>query len=116
MTTAFDVLGHNYRLHQATRFDCMYEITGEMTLVAVCSPEYGCYMARTSTSYATILWHGDSRVSCHVANDTAGMFNCSRIHSYIKIGNAKYMYSSRIGKKEGHDNTSKRFNIGFDSV
>jgi hypothetical protein len=45
------------------------------------------------------LWHGDSGASCHVANDTAGMFGYSRIHSYLKIGNVKYMYSSRIGKK-----------------
>jgi hypothetical protein len=34
-TTVFDVVGHSYRLHQANRFDCMYERTGEMKLVAV---------------------------------------------------------------------------------
>jgi hypothetical protein len=35
-----------------------------------------------------------------VANNTAGMFDYSRIHSYLKIGNVKYMYLSRIGKKK----------------
>jgi hypothetical protein len=40
MTTVFDVVGHSYRLHQANRFDCMYERTGEMMLVAVCNPEF----------------------------------------------------------------------------
>jgi hypothetical protein len=38
MTTVSDVVGNSYRLHQATRFDCMYERTGEMNLSAVCSP------------------------------------------------------------------------------
>jgi hypothetical protein len=46
------------------------------------------------------LWLGDSGASCHVTNGTAGMFDCSRIHSYFKIGDGKYMYSSRIGKKK----------------
>jgi hypothetical protein len=46
------------------------------------------------------LWHGDSGSSCHVANDTAGMFDYSRIYSYLKIVHGKYMYSSRIGKKK----------------
>jgi hypothetical protein len=40
MTIFFDVVGHRYRLHQANYFDCMYERTGEMTLVAVCNPAY----------------------------------------------------------------------------
>jgi hypothetical protein len=40
MTTVSDVVGHSYRLHQANRFDCIYERTGEMTLVAVCNPEH----------------------------------------------------------------------------
>jgi hypothetical protein len=40
MTTVFDVVVHSYRLHQANRFDCMYERTREMTLAAVCDPEY----------------------------------------------------------------------------
>jgi hypothetical protein len=44
------------------------------------------------------MWHEDSGASCNVANDTAGMFDCNRIHSYLKIGNGKYMYSRRIGK------------------
>jgi hypothetical protein len=35
-----------------------------------------------------------------MANDTAGMFDCSRIHSYLKIGHGKYMYSSRIDKEK----------------
>jgi hypothetical protein len=46
------------------------------------------------------LWHEDSGVSCYVGNSTAGMFDYSRIHSYLKIGNFKYMYLSRIGKKK----------------
>jgi hypothetical protein len=46
------------------------------------------------------LGHGDSGASCHVANDTAGMFDFSRIHSYLKIGNGKYVYLSRIAKKK----------------
>jgi extradiol dioxygenase family protein len=37
---SFDVAGHSYRLHQAKRFDCMYERTGEMKPSAVCNPEY----------------------------------------------------------------------------
>jgi hypothetical protein len=45
------------------------------------------------------LWHGDSSASCHEANNTAGIFDYSRIKSYLKIGNGKYLYSSRIGKK-----------------
>jgi hypothetical protein len=40
MTTVFDVVGHSYRLHQATCYDCMHERTGEMKLVAVCNPAY----------------------------------------------------------------------------
>jgi hypothetical protein len=39
-TTVFDVVGNSYRLHQANRFDCMYERTGEMKLVAVWNPAY----------------------------------------------------------------------------
>jgi hypothetical protein len=46
------------------------------------------------------LWHGDSSASCHEANDTVGMFDYSRIYSYLKIGHGKYMYSSRIGKQK----------------
>jgi hypothetical protein len=46
------------------------------------------------------LWLGDSGASCHVTNDIAGMFDYSCIHSYLKIGNGKYMYSSTIGKKK----------------
>jgi hypothetical protein len=33
-----------------------------------------------------------------VGNNTDGMFDCNRIHSYLTIGNNKYMYSSRVGK------------------
>jgi hypothetical protein len=51
-------------------------------------------------SMKKIFWHGDSGASGHVTNDTAGMFNCSRIHSYVKIGNGKYMYITRIGKRK----------------
>jgi hypothetical protein len=40
MTKVFDVVAHNYRLHQANHFDCMYGTTREMTLVAVCNPAY----------------------------------------------------------------------------
>jgi hypothetical protein len=46
------------------------------------------------------LWLGDSGASCHVTKDTVGMFDCSCIYSYIKIGNGKYMYLSTIGKKK----------------
>jgi hypothetical protein len=46
------------------------------------------------------LWLRDSGASCHVTKDTAGMFDCICIHSYLKIGNGKYMYSSTIGKKK----------------
>jgi hypothetical protein len=45
------------------------------------------------------LWLEDSGASCHVTNNTAGMFDCSCIHSYLKIGNGKYMYLYRVGKK-----------------
>jgi hypothetical protein len=41
------------------------------------------------------LWLGESGASYHLTNDTAG----SRIHSYLKIGDGKYMSSSRVGKK-----------------
>jgi hypothetical protein len=147
MTTVFDVVGHSYRLHQANRLDCMYMRTGEMTLVAICNPEYKLfcevgaiwfvhqhrmqpshkqsYMTQSqrsmfqdnrcdlvavtveaernnsvsdNISMQKYLWLGDSGASCQVANDTAGMFDCSRIHSYFKIGNGKHMYSSRISK------------------
>jgi hypothetical protein len=46
------------------------------------------------------LWLGESGASYHLTNDTAGMFDCSHIHFYLKIGHGKYMYSSRIGKKK----------------
>jgi hypothetical protein len=55
---------------------------------------------RDNISMEKYLWLGDSGASCHVGNDNAGMFDCNRIHSYIKIGNGKYMYLSRIGKKK----------------
>jgi hypothetical protein len=45
------------------------------------------------------LWHGDSGASCHEENDAVGIFDYSRINSYLKIGNGKYLYSSRIGKR-----------------
>jgi hypothetical protein len=32
-------------------------------------------------SMENYLWHGDSGAYCHVSNDTAGMFDYSRIHS-----------------------------------
>jgi hypothetical protein len=51
-------------------------------------------------SMVKYLWHGDSGASCHVGNNTAGMFDCSRIYSYLQIGHGKYMYSSRIGKQK----------------
>jgi 3-dehydroquinate synthase class II len=46
------------------------------------------------------LWHEESGASRHVENDTSGMNDCNCVHSYIKIGHGKYMYSSRIGKKK----------------
>jgi hypothetical protein len=46
------------------------------------------------------FWLGESGASCHVMNNTAGMFDCSCIHSYLKIGNGKYIYFSKIGKKK----------------
>jgi hypothetical protein len=46
------------------------------------------------------LWIGESDSSYHLTNNTASMFDCSRIHSYLKIGHGKYMYSSKIGKKK----------------
>jgi hypothetical protein len=46
------------------------------------------------------LWHEDSGASCHVGNDTAGMFDCNCVHSYLMIGHGKYMYLSRIGRKK----------------
>jgi hypothetical protein len=46
------------------------------------------------------LWHDDSGASCHVGNDSSGMFDSNRIHSYLKIGTGKYMYLSRIGNKK----------------
>jgi hypothetical protein len=44
------------------------------------------------------LWLGDLSESFHVENDTADIFDYSRIHSYLKIGNGKYLYSRRISK------------------
>jgi hypothetical protein len=38
--------------------------------------------------------------SCHVGKDTAGMNACNRVHSYLKIGHGKYMYSSKIDKQK----------------
>jgi hypothetical protein len=46
------------------------------------------------------LWHEDNGASCHVGNNIADIFKYSRIHSYLKIGNGKYMYLSRISKKK----------------
>jgi hypothetical protein len=149
MTTVFDVVAHCYRLHQANHFDCMYERTGEMTLVVVCNPAYElfcevgaiCFVHQhrmqpshrrsymipsqqrmfqdnirdlgavtveakrnnrvsDNISIDKYLWHGDNGASCHEANDTAGIFDYSRIHSSLKIGNCKYFYSSRIGKRK----------------
>jgi hypothetical protein len=42
-------------------------------------------------------WLRESGASCHEANDTTDIFDYSRIHYYLKIGNGKYLYSSRIG-------------------
>jgi hypothetical protein len=140
MTTVSDVVGH---------CDCMYERTGEMTLAAVCNPEYQllceigaiwfvhqhCMQPSHHQSFMTTsqrcmfqdnrrdmsaviveaernnsvsdnismdkyLWHGDSGASCHESNDTGGIFDHSRINSYLKIGNGKYLYSIRIDKKK----------------
>jgi hypothetical protein len=46
------------------------------------------------------LWLGDSGEACHVTTNTAGMFECSRTHSYLQISNGKYLYSIRISKKK----------------
>jgi hypothetical protein len=46
------------------------------------------------------LWLRDSGASCLEANDTADIFDCNRIDSYLKIGTGKYMYLSRISKKK----------------
>jgi hypothetical protein len=40
ITTVFDVVENSYRFYQARRYDCMYERTEEMKLVAVCNPAY----------------------------------------------------------------------------
>jgi hypothetical protein len=116
----------------------MYERTREMTLVAVCDPEYELFYEDGAIwlvhqhrmqpshrrSYMTpshrrmfqnnrhdlgavsikaernnsvsdnismekYLWHEDSGESYHEANDSAGMFDYSRIYSYLKIGHGK---------------------------
>jgi hypothetical protein len=150
ITTVFDVVdAHSYRLHQANRFDCMYERKREMTLVAVCDPEYELFCefgaiwfvhrhrmqpshrlsymtpsqrrmfqnnrrdvgavsvkaernnsASDNISMEKYLWLRDSGASCHEANDTADIFDCNRIYSYLNIGTGKYVYLSRIGKKK----------------
>jgi hypothetical protein len=46
------------------------------------------------------LWLRESGASYHLTVDTAGMYDCSCIHSYLKIGHDKCMYSSRIVKKK----------------
>ena len=46
------------------------------------------------------VWLGDSGASVHVTNDSNGMFDCRRIHLYLKISNGKHLYSSMIGKKK----------------
>jgi hypothetical protein len=46
------------------------------------------------------LWLRDSGTSWHEANVTADIFDYSRIHSYLTIGNGNYLNSSRIGKKK----------------
>jgi hypothetical protein len=141
MTTVFDVVAHCYRLHQANHFECMYERTEDMTLVAACNPAYEHFCeigaiwfvhqhrlqpshrrsyitpsqrrmfqdnrrdlgavtveaernnrVSDSISMEKYLWHGDSGASFYMANDTAGMFDCSRIHSYLQIGRGKYLY------------------------
>jgi hypothetical protein len=43
---------------------------------------------------------GKSGASCHVTKNTAGIFDCICIHSHLRIGNGKYMYSRTIGKKK----------------
>ena len=46
------------------------------------------------------VWLGDSGASVHVTNDSTSMFECCRIHLYLKISNGKHLYSSMIGKKK----------------
>jgi hypothetical protein len=46
------------------------------------------------------LCHEDSGASCHLTKDTAGMFDCICIHSFLKICSGKNTYSSRICKKK----------------
>jgi hypothetical protein len=53
-----------------------------------------------SENKSKYLWLEESVASYHLTIDTAGMFDCICIHSYLKIGHGKYMYSSRIGKKK----------------
>ena len=45
------------------------------------------------------LWIGDSGASCHMTNTLDGMFDCTEIHSYVKIGNGTHLRAYKKGKK-----------------
>ena len=46
------------------------------------------------------MWLGDSGASVHVTNDSNSMFDCCRIHLYLKISNGKHLHANMIGKKK----------------
>ena len=53
-----------------------------------------------NTSLKKHTWLGDSGASVHVTNDATSMFDCQRIHLYLKISNGKHLYASMIGKRK----------------
>ena len=57
-------------------------------------------MVATMHTLKKHLWLGDSGASVHVTNDANSMFDCRRIHLYLKISYGKNLYSSMIGKKK----------------
>jgi threonine dehydrogenase-like Zn-dependent dehydrogenase len=62
-TTVFDVVGHSYRLHQATRFDCMYERTGEMRFLLYA-------IQNMNSSVKMVLFGSYINIVCyHLIND-----------------------------------------------
>jgi Reverse transcriptase (RNA-dependent DNA polymerase)/gag-polypeptide of LTR copia-type len=45
------------------------------------------------------IWLGDSGASCHMTNDSEGMFDCKVINDRIKIGDGKLLHAKMMGKK-----------------
>jgi glutaredoxin len=67
--------------------------------------EFSCYASENQVKgkigirQVPNIWIGDSGASCHITCTDAGMYDCRRINSAVKIGNGKLLRVTKIGKK-----------------